>query len=57
MTEDRIALDAPTGKASDADFLRSMIGIAAERLTALAVDGLRGAAGPFGRPPGAMPRP
>jgi transposase-like protein len=43
MTEDRIALEALIGKAPDADFLRQMIGFAAERLMALEVDGLCGA--------------
>lgn len=43
MTDDRITLEALIGKASDADFLRDMIGFAAERLMALEVDALCGA--------------
>ena len=43
MTDDRIALQALIGKAPDADFLREMIGFAAERLMALEVDSLCGA--------------
>ena len=43
MTDDRIALRALVEQAPDADFLREMIGFAAERLMALEVDGLCGA--------------
>jgi len=43
MTDDRIALEALVEKTSDADFLRNMIGFAAERLMSLEVDGLCGA--------------
>jgi putative transposase len=43
MTDDSIAIQALVEKASDADFLRQMIGFAAERLMALEVDGLCGA--------------
>ncbi len=43
MTDDRIALQALIEKAPEADFLREMIGFAAERLMALEVDGLCGA--------------
>ena len=43
MTDDSIALKALIEKAPDADFLREMIGFAAERLMALEVDALCGA--------------
>jgi len=43
MTNDTIALKALVEKASDTDFLREMIGFAAERLMALEVDALTGA--------------
>lgn len=43
MTDDSMALKALIEKAPDADFLREMIGFAAERLMALEVDGLCGA--------------
>ncbi len=43
MTDDSIALKALIEKAPDADFLREMIGFAAERLMALGVDALCGA--------------
>ena len=43
MTGDRIALQALIEKAPDTDFLREMIGFAAERLMVLEVDGLCGA--------------
>ncbi len=43
MTDDSIALKTLIEKAPDADFLRDMIGFAAERLMALEVDGLCGA--------------
>jgi putative transposase len=43
MTEDRMALQGLLEKASDTEFLRDMIGFAAERLMALEVDALCGA--------------
>jgi len=43
MTEDNIALKTLVEKASDSDFLRDMIGFAAERLMDLEVQGLTGA--------------
>jgi len=43
MTNDTIALKGLIEKASDTDFLREMIGFAAERLMALEVQGLTGA--------------
>ena len=43
MTEDKIALRALLEKGSDTNFLREMIGFAAERLMALETDGLCGA--------------
>jgi len=43
MTDDSMALKALIEKAPDADFLREMIGFAAERLMALEVDALCGA--------------
>jgi putative transposase len=46
MTNDTIALKALVEKASDTDFLRKMIGFAAERLMNLEVDTLTGA--PYG---------
>ena len=44
MTDDRIALHELLGKSADADLLREMITFAAERLMALEVQGLTGAA-------------
>jgi putative transposase len=44
MTDDKIALRALLEKASDATFLRDMIGFAAERLMALETEALCGAA-------------
>ena len=44
MTEDMMALRGLLEKSSDADLLREMIGFAAERLMALEVEGLTGAA-------------
>ena len=44
MTEDMIALRGLMEKAPDADFLREMIGFAAQRLMELEVGGLTGAA-------------
>jgi putative transposase len=44
MTDDTVALQALVGKSADADFLRKMIGFAAQRLMALEVGGLTGAA-------------
>lgn len=44
MTEERIALQSLVEKASDTDLLREMIGFAAERLMALEVGALTGAA-------------
>jgi transposase-like protein len=44
MTGDKIALRALLEKGSDTTFLREMIGFAAERLMALEIDGLCGAA-------------
>ena len=43
MTEDKIAIKALLEQASDADFLRDMIGFAAERMMALEVQSLTGA--------------
>ncbi len=43
MTDDRIALHELIGKSADADFLREMVGFAAQRLMALEVAGLCGA--------------
>ena len=40
MTDDRMTLQTLLEKASDADFLREMIGFAADRLMALEVEGL-----------------
>ena len=44
MTDDRMDLQALLGKSPDADFLREMIGFAAQRLMELEVGGLTGAA-------------
>lgn len=44
MTDARIALQELLGKSADADFLREMIGFAAQRLMELDVEGLCGAA-------------
>jgi transposase-like protein len=44
MTEDKMDLQALLAKSPDADFLREMIGFAAERLMELEVGGLTGAA-------------
>ncbi|MGF7178356.1 transposase-like protein [Azospirillum doebereinerae] len=43
MTEDRIALQDLIGKSADADFLREMVGFAAQRLMELEVESLCGA--------------
>jgi transposase-like protein len=43
MTEDKMDLQALLGKSADTDFLREMIGFAAERLMELEVGGLTGA--------------
>jgi transposase-like protein len=43
MTDDTMNLQALVGKSADADFLREMIGFAAQRLMALEVGGLTGA--------------
>ena len=44
MTQDMMTLRALLEKGSDADLLREMIGFTAERLMALEVEGLTGAA-------------
>ena len=44
MTDDNFALRELLAKSADADLLREMIGFAAERLMALEVQGLTGAA-------------
>jgi len=44
MTEDTMDVQALLGKSADADFLREMIGFAAQRLMDLEVGGLTGAA-------------
>ncbi|CAO3439929.1 hypothetical protein [Azospirillum doebereinerae] len=41
MTEDRIAVQELIGKSADADFLREMVGLAAQRLMELDVENLR----------------
>ena len=43
MTDDRMNLQALVGKRADADFLREMIGFAAQRLIDLEVSSLTGA--------------
>ena len=43
MTEDNMDVQALLGKSADADFLREMIGFAAQRLMDLEVGGLTGA--------------
>ena len=43
MTEDRMALQGLLEKTADADFLREMIGFAADRLMELEVEALTGA--------------
>ncbi|MDQ2106742.1 IS256 family transposase [Azospirillum isscasi] len=43
MTEDRIAFQELIGKSADADFLREMVGFAAQRLMELEVEALTGA--------------
>ncbi|MFX5157687.1 transposase, partial [Acinetobacter baumannii] len=43
MTEDRIALQELIGKSADTDFLREMVGFAAQRLMELEVEALTGA--------------
>ena len=43
MTDDTMNLQALLGKSADADFLREMIGFAAQRLMDLEVGGLTGA--------------
>lgn len=43
MTKDKIDLHALVGKTADGDFLRDMIGFAAQRLMELEVGGLTGA--------------
>ena len=44
MTADKMELHAVVGKSADGDFLRDMIGFAAQRLMELEVGGLTGAA-------------
>lgn len=44
MTNDTMDLQALVGKTPDADFLREMIGFAAQRLMELEVDSLTGVA-------------
>jgi putative transposase len=43
MTDDMMNLQALVGKTADSDFLREMIGFAAQRLMSLEVGGLTGA--------------
>jgi len=43
MIEDRIALHELSGKSADADFLREMVGFAAQRLKELEVEAVTGA--------------
>jgi hypothetical protein len=43
MTDDTMNLKALVGKSADADFLREMIGVAAQRLMDLEVGNLNGA--------------
>jgi hypothetical protein len=43
MTDDTISVQALLGQSADADFLREMIGFAAQRLMDLEVGGLTGA--------------
>ena len=43
MTDDRMNLQALAGKSADADFLREIIGFAAQRLIDLEVGSLTGA--------------
>ena len=62
MTQDMMTLRALLEKSSDADLLREMIGFTAERLMALEVEGLTGAArrralGGSYHPPQRLPRP
>jgi putative transposase len=52
MTDDTMALQALVGKSADADFLREMIGFAAQWLMFLEIGGLTVKSHPIVTPPG-----
>lgn len=54
MTKEMMDVQALLGKSADSDFLREMIGFAAQRLMELEVGGLTGAAGAQSGRPSAM---